>query len=337
MPFAVSFSLMLLSMVFVGAAVAKLADRSGTRTALEAFGVRRLANPAATLLPVVELAVALALVPAATARWGALAALGLLGIFSLAVLRTLRSGSTPDCNCFGGLAQTEVGRGTLVRNGLLGVVAAFILLGGQSVSAFEWIVVPAPQDRAAIVLLIACLAGLLWFCGRLLQQNGRLLQRLEADGAPVAMPPLQPGAPAPRFGGRDLRGQWVSLDSLLAIGRPVALVFTDPGCGACAAALEAVARAQRDRADELTLAVLSTGSVDRIAAKASEFGLDHVVPQADGSLFDAYRVHGVPGIVEIDRTGGVAKPASLGAKAITDVIFGTSPTTLDERLEVVVG
>lgn len=336
MSFAVSFSQLLLSTVFVVAALAKLADRSGTRAALEAFGVRRLAAPAAVLLPAVELAAAVALLPAATAHWGALAALVLIWIFSLAVLRTLRSGSTPDCNCFGGLAQTEVGRGTLVRNGLLGSVAAFIVVGGQSVSAYDWITVPAAQDRAAIAFLIACLAGLLWFCGQLLQQNGRLLQRLEAEGAP-APAPLQAGDPAPRFGGPDLRGEWVSLDSLLALGRPVALVFTDPGCSACAAALEAVARGQRERADELTLAVVSTGSIDRIAAKASEFRLDRVVPQTDDALFDAYRVNGVPGIVEIDQTGSVAKPASLGANAITEVILGISPTALDERLEVTVG
>jgi hypothetical protein len=284
----------------------------------------------------VELAVAVALLPAATARWGAVAALVLIGIFSLAVLRTLRSGSTPDCNCFGGLAQTEVGRGTLVRNGLLGSVAAFIAVGGQSVAAYDWISVPATQDRAAIVFLIACIAGLLWFCGQLLQQNGRLLRRLEVEGA-AAPAPLQAGDPAPRFGGPDLRGEWVSLDSLLALDRPVALVFTDPGCGACAAALEAVARAQRERADELTLAVVSTGSIGRIEAKAAEFGLDRVVPQADDALFDAYRINGVPGIVEIDQTGGVSKPASLGANAITEAIFGISPTPFDGRLEVTVG
>jgi hypothetical protein len=334
-PFAVSISQLILSMVFVVAAVAKLADHSGTRAALEAFGVPRLAAPAAMLLPVVELAVAVALLPAATARWGALGALLLIGIFSLVVFRALRSGSTPDCNCFGGLAQTEVGRGTLVRNGLLGSVAAFIALGGKSVGAFDWITVPAARDRAAIVFLIVGIAGLLWFCGQLLQQNGRLLRRLEVEGPPVPAP-LRPGEPAPRFGGPDLRGEWVSLDSLLALGPPVALVFTDPGCGACAAAIEMVARAQRQRADELTLAVVSTGRIDRIEAKAAEFGLDRVIPQADDALLDAYGVHGVPGIVEIDQAGRISKPASLGANAIAEIIFGSSAGPLDQRLEVTV-
>jgi hypothetical protein len=334
-PFAVSFSQLALSVVFVVAAVAKLADRSGTRAALEAFGVRRLAAPAATLLPIVELAVAVALLPAATARWGALGALVLIGIFSLVVFRALRSGSTPDCNCFGGLAQTEVGRGTLVRNGLLGSAAAFVALGGESVGAFDWIAVPAARDRAAIVFLITCIAGLLWFCGQLLRQNGRLLQRLEVEGPPVPSP-LRPGEPAPRFGGPDLRGEWVSLGSLLALGPPVALVFTDPGCGACAAALEMVARAQRQRADELTLAVVSSGSIDRIEAKAAEFGLDRVIPQADDALFDAYGVYGVPGIVEVDQAGRISKPASLGANAIAEIIFGSSAGPLDRHLEVTV-
>jgi hypothetical protein len=70
---------------------------------------------------------------------------------------------------------------------------------------------------------------------------------------------------------------------------------------------------------------------------AAELGLDRVVPQGDDALLDAYRVHGVPGIVEIEQTGVISKPASLGANAIAEVVFGTSQTSLDERLELAVG
>lgn len=84
---------------------------------MEAFGMGpRLAPVGARLLPIAELAVSAALIPAATARLGAVAAIALLMIFSVAIARTLRAGSAPDCNCFGGLTQTEVGRGTLIRN-----------------------------------------------------------------------------------------------------------------------------------------------------------------------------------------------------------------------------
>jgi hypothetical protein len=37
----------------------------------------------------------------------------------------------------------------------------------------------------------------------------------------------------------------------------------------------------------LTLAVISSGSIDRIEDKAAEFGLDRVVPQDDEALFGA--------------------------------------------------
>ena len=62
-------------MVFVAAGAAKLADRAGSRQAVAAFGVPSLATPLATLLPLAELAVAAALIPAASAWWGALGAL----------------------------------------------------------------------------------------------------------------------------------------------------------------------------------------------------------------------------------------------------------------------
>jgi uncharacterized membrane protein YphA (DoxX/SURF4 family) len=343
--FAVSLSQLLLTLVFAVAALAKLADRSGTRRAIEAFGVPPRPAPALALaLPIAELAIAVALVAAATARWGALAAVALLLIFSVAIARALRAGSAPDCNCFGGLTQSEVGRGTLIRNLLLGAVAGFVALGaaGQPVSAFSWVTVPAARDRPGIVFMVACLAGLGWFCWQLLQQNGRLLLRLEAEGAGAgapkpgaeALPPLEPGSAAPPFAGQDLQGRPVSLDSLLAPGRPVALFFTDPGCGACESALEAVAVAQRERAEELTLAVISSGSIERIEEKAAELGLDRVVPQDDDALADAYRVYGVPGVVEIDANGSLSRPAALGIDAVREVVLGISPGSRPERVEL---
>ena len=346
MSFAVSLSQLLLAVVFAVAAVAKLADRSGTRSAIEAFGAPPRSAPAgALLLPIAELTIAAALVPAATARWGALATVALLMIFSVAIARTLRAGTAPDCNCFGGLAQTEVGRGTLIRNLVLGGIAAFVAVGAsaQAVGAFHWVIVPAARDRLAIVFMVASLASVGWFCWQLLRQNGRLLLRLEAEGAgrslpraaAKALPALEPGTAAPAFSGWDLHGEPVSLDTLLAPGRPVALVFTDPGCGACESALDAVARAQRERADDLTLAVISSGSIDRIEEKAAQFGLDRVVPQGDEELFDAYRVYGVPGVVEIDETGYLSRPAALGVDAVREVVLGTAPSLPNERAGLV--
>jgi hypothetical protein len=120
---------------------------------------------------------------------------------------------------------------------------------------------------------------------------------------------------------------------LLAAGRPVGLFFTDPGCGACETALDAVAQAQRERTGELTLAVISSGSIDRIKEKAAQFGLDRVIPQDDEALFDSYRVYGVPGIVEIDAQGSLSKPVSLGIDAVREVALGILPEPRREAEE----
>jgi hypothetical protein len=344
---AVSFSQLLLVLVFTVAGFAKLANRSGTVVSIETFGVPpRLGPTGAVLLPIAELAVAAALVPAASALWGALAAAALLVVFIFAIARSLRAGSAPDCNCFGGLTQTKVGRGTLVRNLLLAGLAGLVALSsanGEPVSAFHWIVAPAVRDRPIVLAMVVCIVGLGWFCWQLLQQNGRLLERLDAPGLGAAasqsgtrtLPPLEPGTAAPWFAGEDLRGEPISLESLLAPGLPVALFFTDPRCGACESALEEVARAQRERAGELTLAVISGGSIDRIEEKASEFGLNRVVPQDDDALFDAYRVNGVPGIVEIDASGALSRSVALGIDAVREVILGAPLTSHGDRIGLV--
>jgi uncharacterized membrane protein YphA (DoxX/SURF4 family) len=70
---------LLLAGVFAIAGLAKLADRSGSRQAVIDFGLpSSYAGPLSILLPLVELAVAAALIPTSTAVWGAIGALVLL-------------------------------------------------------------------------------------------------------------------------------------------------------------------------------------------------------------------------------------------------------------------
>ena len=345
MSFAVSLSQLALALVFAVAGIAKLADRAGTRRAIEGFGVAPRLSPAlALLLPIVELAIAAALLPAASARLGSLAAIALLATFSLAIARSLSAGSAPDCNCFGGLTQTKVGRGSIVRNLLLAGLAGFVALspGAEPVSAFHWLGAAAARDRPAIAFLIACVAGLSWFCWLLLRQNGRLLLRLESGGAPQGegergsrtLPPLEVGTPAPAFAGLDLQGDPLSLDSLLAPGQPLSLLFTDPGCGACETILDDVARAQSERGGELTVAVISTGATAPVERKAAEHGLDRVLRQDDESLFDAYGINGVPAVVEIDAAGAIAAAPALGAEEVRTVLLGSEARSHDELLAV---
>jgi hypothetical protein len=82
------------------------------------------------LLPLGELAIALLLVPAASARLGAILAAAALLLFSAAVARLMARGEAPECNCFGPLHSSSVGPGMLVRNLLLAGVALGIAAVG---------------------------------------------------------------------------------------------------------------------------------------------------------------------------------------------------------------
>lgn len=87
------------------------------------FGVPTgLARPAGTVLPVVELVVAVALVVPAWA-WGPWAALALTGGFTGAVAANLAVGRRPPCACFGAARARPISGLTLVRNAALVALA----------------------------------------------------------------------------------------------------------------------------------------------------------------------------------------------------------------------
>src|SRR5439155_9771040 len=122
---------LILAAVFAVAGFAKLLDRAGSRQSMREFGVpAALANPLALLLPIAELACAAALVPAATAWWGAAGAFALLVLFVAAIAINLARGRTPDCHCFGKLHSEPVGWTTVARNGVLAALAGFVLWQG---------------------------------------------------------------------------------------------------------------------------------------------------------------------------------------------------------------
>src|ERR1700730_18526879 len=106
-----------LSLIFFVAGFAKLADLAGSRQAMRDFGVpAALASPFGVLLPLAELAVAVALLPAASAWWGAIGALALLLVFVAGIGSNLARGRTPDSHCFRQLHSAPAGLSTLIRN-----------------------------------------------------------------------------------------------------------------------------------------------------------------------------------------------------------------------------
>jgi uncharacterized membrane protein YphA (DoxX/SURF4 family) len=122
---------LVLAAVFATAAIAKLRAPERTAETLADFRIPRAAIPFATYaLPLAELAIAVLLIPAATAPAAALAAAVLLALFSTAITRVLARGEEVDCNCFGVVSFRQVDRATLARDLALFALAAFVAISG---------------------------------------------------------------------------------------------------------------------------------------------------------------------------------------------------------------
>jgi uncharacterized membrane protein YphA (DoxX/SURF4 family) len=130
---------LVLALAFLVAGWAKLMDRPAAQKAVADFGIpESLARPIGVLLPVAELAIAVALV---VSRWsvaGAAGAVFLLSFFVVAISANLARGQRPDCNCFGQIRSAPIGPHTLVRNGLLLAGAALVLIEGPGNFISSW-------------------------------------------------------------------------------------------------------------------------------------------------------------------------------------------------------
>jgi len=328
---------LLLAGVFALASVSKLADLRGSRAAVVGFGVpERVAHELGTVLPFAELAIAAALLPAGSAREGALGAGALLAVFIAAIARSMSRGEAPDCHCFGQLHSEPAGARTLARNLLLLALAAFVAATGWTnagPSATAWI---GRLDGAGVVALaggltLAALAALTaWALLALLRQNGRMLLRIEEleatidpAGAPPAGAPHQGlplGEPAPAFSLAGLYGESVTLESLISADTPVMLLFTDPACAPCSALIPQIAAWQRELAGVLTIAVLTRGSPQDNRPNAREHGIANVWLDDGLAVYTAYRAQGTPGAVLIDRQGRIASDVVGGADAISALV-----------------
>jgi methylamine dehydrogenase accessory protein MauD len=343
--------------VFAVAGAAKLLDAQGSTRAFVDFGVpARMAGPLRVLLPLGELAVAIALIPLATAWWAAFGAFALLALFIAGIALNLARGRRPDCHCFGQLHSEPVGAGTLVRNGVLALVAAAVVLAGpgnSGASAFGWLGGLTVGEMALVLLVgvaVLLLGGLVWLQFEVLRQQGRLLLRLDAmearlDGRYIgngplyqidthghganghhhaghdhaARPPeqgLPVGAPSPEVDLPDLDGGRWTLDRLTAPGKPVLLVFVDPHCGSCSGLLPDVGRWQREQSEAVSVMLVSTGKPDENRQKVAEHGVGPVLLQQDFEVATAFEVTGTPSAIVIRPDGTIGSRLAGGADAI---------------------
>lgn len=341
------FARLVLAVVFFLAGAAKLADRAGSRATLVSFGLpRSLAPLFGIALPMLELGVAIALLPAASAPWGALGALFLLGAFSAAIVTLLIRGREADCRCFGQLHSSRVKWSTLARNLALALIAAFVLAGGRggvspsyltwagSLGTMEWIAL------FALVFALGLFTAGAWFGIHLMRQHGRILLRLDALEAALAErgilsapEGLPVGTPAPAFDAPTLHGGSTSLEELLAPGLPVMLVFTSPACPACTAVHPDIARWQLRHGATLTVALISQGTLEENRVRFAGTGIRHVLVQRAREIADAFDASVTPSAVLVSRDGTIASAVAQGVVAVRGLIGSKDVSTPRVRFD----
>jgi thiol-disulfide isomerase/thioredoxin len=263
------------------------------------------------LLPLAELAVAVALVFPPSARWAALAAIALLGAFVVGIANAMAHGRAPDCHCFGQLHSEPAGRGTLARNAVLAAAAGTVAAFGPAPAVDSWVADRSAFELVAVVATLAVAA----LVARWLRAWSHARERTpRPSGRPV-------GSGAPSFALRGVAGEERTLDELCARGLPVVLVFVSPQCGPCRELLPQLAQWHARLATSVTIAVLSEGTAEANAPLVDGHGFDDVLLQERGEVYRAYGLReGTPAAVVVRPDRTIASVAVAGGPAIEELI-----------------
>jgi thiol-disulfide isomerase/thioredoxin len=312
-----------LAVVFLIAATGKLGDLERSRDTLAAFGVpRNLAAIGGTGLPWAELAIAVALLPTSSARWGAIGGGALLVTFTAGIGYALRQGRTPDCNCFGVIASEQISSRTLLRNAALIVLAGVAAWRAPGSSMSAWTSSAGAADLVAAIAVVATACTLV-----LAAQMRRALIETRVELATAesrrVKPGLQPGEDAPDFELPSLGdGRRVTLPALLEQGMPVVLVFASQSCGPCVQMLPELIRWSETLAGRLTFALIESGveDPDGLQAQISHHGTILTVIDHERAVAEAYQVSATPTAILIDPDGHIGAAQTSGAGNIEGLI-----------------
>jgi uncharacterized membrane protein YphA (DoxX/SURF4 family)/protein-disulfide isomerase len=305
-----------LGVIFVLAGVTKLLDQRGTRDAVRNFGSPEPLAPAVSIvLPLVELAIAVGLLFGSTVSASALAALAVLGVFVVAISVNLARGRTHDCHCFGQLYSRPLGWPTLVRNIVFALGAGIVLWQAT------WQPTPNVFDTLARLNLLQwlLLSGVVALVSVSLVYLHRRQKSLAAKTS-AAPPGLPVNSIAPPFEVAAYFGGKISLEQLLGYGKPVLLVFTNPNCGPCVALFKEIKEWQDSHTEQLTIALLSFGTIKENFVNVARNGLGQVLLQQKREVAEQYGANVTPTAVVVSTGGRIASPMAAGADEIRKLL-----------------
>jgi thiol-disulfide isomerase/thioredoxin len=258
--------------------------------------------------------VAAALLPVASVRAGAAAALLLLAAFSITIATALARGRHVECRCFGQLTSGIVSWRTLARNAVLAVVALAVLLVDlrspppslfDAVSTLRGAALVAWTVGLAAVAIIGLGA---WAFVHLLRAHGRLLLRVEHLEQQLVHAGL-----ADALGDLSGPADW---KDLLDRSRSLLLLFTSPQCAPCRELRPEIRAWQQCLGSQLRFGLASDGRVEEIRREAVQFGVTDPLVDRDLRLFHAFEAKGTPSAVLVRSDGTIGSHLASGPAAI---------------------
>ena len=331
--------LLLLRLCLVGvfgvAGFAKFFDPEGSGKAFTEFGVPKVfARPLVYLLPAAEILIAVALLFVDVSWFGAIGAVALLSIFSGGMLYQMAKGNAPDCHCFGQLHSEPVGVSSVLRNVALLALAIFLAVQGRTSQGLS--LANTDQDVMQFVMgiaVVALLGAVVFFLKRISDQQTQIMRRIELmelvsrDGDAVEREDvghphegLPIGAQFPDFALPDLAGKPVSLDMLLADGKPALFMFISPTCNPCKALLPEFKEWQAQLSERVNFIFVSGGTAE---ANIEKFGSDSgmkILLQQEREVAESVRAKWTPTAIMMDGEGRISSHAAAGDTAIRTLI-----------------
>lgn len=287
-----------IAMMFLLSGVAKLSRPKEFRANLLLFGVPTVAaSLLAVGLPSVEVLAGGAILFPGAAQFGTMTAVGLLILFTASIAYQLLRGRKPDCQCFGQMRARPISYWTLLRNVLILGLALYVATSQQEywTSVAGWLrqinyLGFAFSVALAALFAVATVEGLV--IAQLVRSYGQVLLRLEVIENSRHPYHNELASPPDNLGKES-----VTLETLRAQGKLVAIFFLEPTCGPCTALYTDLVRWAAESVNDMRIAVVSAAPGSSLPAELRDASNVYLLNDPHRVTSRRYGVGGTPSAI----------------------------------------